>query len=69
MNSNHTVVDLTSVPIPLASGPYRLTATLGRAGLIDATDRLGMSMLSSNDLLAPISQPLFVPFNRFKKAL
>lgn len=69
MNCDHAVVDLTSVAIPLAAGPDSLAAALGRARLVDATDRFGVGVLGSNDSLAPISQLLFIPLNRFEKAL
>jgi hypothetical protein len=69
MNCDHTVVDLTSVPVPLATGSDSFAAALGRAGLVNATDRFRVAVLCSNNLLAPISQLLFIPLNRFEKAL
>ena len=69
MNGNHTVVDLTPVAVPLATGPNGLVAALGRARLVHATDRVGVGMLCDNDLLAPVSELLFIPLNRFEKAL
>jgi hypothetical protein len=55
MHAHHTVVDLPTVPIPLPAGPDRLLAALGCTGLVDATDRFGMGMLFSHNLLASIS--------------
>ena len=69
MNCNHTVVDLTPVAVPLAIGSNGLVAAFGRARLVHATDRVGVGMLCGNDLLAPISELLFIPLNRFEKAL
>ena len=39
------------------------------ARFIDQPDRLGMSMIASNDLLAPITEPLFIPLDRLEKPL
>ncbi len=69
MNCDHTVVDLTPVAVPLTTGPNGLVAALGRARLVHATDRVEVGVLCGNDLLAPISELLFIPLNRFEKAL
>jgi len=69
MNRHHAVVDLAPVAIPLPTDPHRLFATLGCSRLVHATDGLGVGMLCGNDLLAPISEFLFIPLNRFEKAL
>jgi hypothetical protein len=55
MHAHHTVVDLSTVPIPLPAGPDRLLATLGCTGLVNATDRFRMGMLLGHNLLATIS--------------
>ena len=69
MNCDRTVVDLTPVAVPLAPSPNGLVATLGHARLVHATDSVGVGVLWGNDLLAPISEFLFIPLNRFEKAL
>ncbi len=69
MNRHHTVVDLTPVAVPLATDPHGLVAALGRARLVDATDRVGVGVLCGHDLLAPVSELLFIPLNQFQKAL
>jgi hypothetical protein len=69
MYPDHTVVDLPTVAVPLASDPHGRFAALRRARLIHATDGLGMSMILGDDLLAAISKFLFIPLDRFKKAL
>jgi len=69
MNGNRTVIDFTTVPIPLAIDAHRLLAALRRAGLVHATDGLGMGMVFGDNLLAPISEFLFIPLDRFKEAL
>ena len=63
MNRHHTVVDLSHVTVPLAGDTHRLMATLGRARLVNATDRLAMRMVFGHDLLTPISQLFFIPFD------
>jgi hypothetical protein len=42
---------------------------LGRSGFVNATDRLRTCVLTGNDLLAAISQPLFVPNDGLQKPL
>ncbi len=69
MNCDRTVVDLTPAAVPLATGSNGLVAALGRARLVDAADRVGMGMVCGDDLLTPISELLFIPLNRFEKAL
>jgi len=69
MNGHHTVVDLAQVAIPLAGGPHRLVATLGRARLVNATDGLGVRMVFGHNLLTSVSQLFFIPFNRFEESL
>ncbi len=69
MNGNRTVIDLTTVPIPLAIDAHRLLAALRRAGLVHATDGLVMGMVFRDDLLAAVLQFLFIPLDRFEKTL
>jgi hypothetical protein len=69
MNAHDTVVDLPAVSIPLPTDAHRVLATLGRARLVHATDGFGMSMVLGDNLLAAISQLLFIPLDRFEKAL
>ncbi len=69
MNTHNTVVDLPSVAIPLAGNSHGRFAALGRARLVHATDRLGVGMILGDDLLAAISEFLFIPLDRFEKAL
>jgi hypothetical protein len=63
MNRHHTVVDFPPVAIPLPADGDGLVAALGRAGLIHATDGVGMSMFLGHNLLAPISELLFIPLD------
>lgn len=69
MNPHNTVVDLPPVAIPLASSSHGRFAALGRARLVHATDGLGVGMILGDDLLAAISKLLFIPLDRFEKAL
>lgn len=69
MHSHHAVVDLPTISVPLSIGTHRLLATLGRAGLVHAADGVDVGMLFRNELLAPVSELLFIPLDRFEKAL
>ena len=69
MNPHNTVVDLPPVAIPLAGNSHGRFAALGRARLVHATDGLGVGMILGDDLLAAISKFLFIPLDRFEKAL
>lgn len=63
MNPHNTVVDLPPVAVPLAGNAHGRLAALGRARLVHATDGLGVGMLLGDDLLAPISEFLFIPLD------
>jgi hypothetical protein len=69
MNGHNTIVHLPTVAVPLASGPHRLGAALGCARLVHAPDGFGVRMVSGNDLLASISELLFIPLDQFEEAL
>jgi hypothetical protein len=69
MNTHHTVVDFAAIAVVLPAHAHRMLAALGRARLVDATDRLGMSVLLGDDLLAAVVEFLFIPLDRFEKAL
>jgi len=69
MNAHHTVVDLSTAAIPLATRGHGVVAALGCARLVHTTDRLRVGMLSGHHLLASISELLFIPLDRLQKAL
>jgi len=69
MNRHHAVIHLASVAVPLARSPHGLAAALARARLVHTTDRFGVGMLLRHDLLTAVSQLLFIPLDRFEKAL
>jgi len=69
VNADHAVVNLSPVAVPLPGNPHRRLAALRRARLVHATDGFVMGMLSGNDLLTAIAKFLFIPLDRFEKAL
>jgi len=69
MHSHHAVVDLPAIAVVLPTDADGLFATLGRSRFVDAPDRLRVGMLGSHDLLAAISQLLFIPLDRFEETL
>ena len=69
MNAHDAVVDLPPVAIPLTTDTHRIFAALGRAGLVHTTNGFGMSMVFRDDLLAAVSELLFIPLDRFEKTL
>jgi hypothetical protein len=69
MHPHHAVVDFSPIAIVLPTDAHRLFAALGRSRLIHAADRLGRRMVPGDDLLAPVSEFLFIPLDRFKESL
>lgn len=69
MHAHGAIVDLAPVAIVLPTRPHRFAAAFGNAGLVHAPDGLGMCVLASHDLLAAISQFLFIPLDRFQETL
>jgi len=69
MHSHHAVVHLAAVAVVLPTRTHGFAATLGDAGLVHAADGFGMRMLARHDLLAAVSQFLFIPLDRFQEPL
>jgi len=69
MHSHDAIVDLAAVAVVLPPRADRLAAALANAGLVHAPNRLGMRVVASHELLAAVSQFLFIPLDRFQKAL
>jgi hypothetical protein len=69
MHSHHAVVDLAAVAVVLPSRADGLAAALRNAGLVHASDGVGMRVFAGHDLLAAIPQLLFIPLDRFQEAL
>lgn len=69
MHSHDAVIDLAAVAVVLPTRAHGFAATFAGAGLVHAADGLGMRVLASHDLLAAVSQFLFIPLDRFQEAL
>lgn len=69
MDSDHTVVHLSPVAVPLPTDSHRFFATLGSARFVHATNGLGMGVVLGDDLLAAISEFFFIPLDRFEESL
>jgi hypothetical protein len=67
MNSHRTIVDLATVAVVLSANTHGLPTAFGRAGLVHAADRFGMGMVLRDDLLAAVSELLFIPLDQFEK--
>lgn len=63
------VFDFAAVAVVLPLDAASVATTLGRAGFVDGTDRLGVSVLGSDDLLTPIANGCFVPGDGFQQTL
>ena len=63
------VLDLAAVAVVLTFYAHRVPAAFGGARLIDHAQRLRVCMLGSHQLLAAVAEELFVPADRFEKAL
>ena len=69
MNAHNTVVDLSTIAIPLAASTHRMLTALGCARFVQATDRLGMCMVFGDNFLTAVSELFFIPLDRFEKTL
>lgn len=63
------VFDLAAVAVVLPFHARRVAAALGRAGLVDHTDRLGVGVLAGDKLLAAIAEQFLIPGDGFEKPL
>jgi hypothetical protein len=69
MHSHHAVVQLSPVTIPLPSYAHGVVAALGSAGLIHQADRLRVTMIFGQHLLAAVVEFFFIPLDAFQKTL
>ena len=69
VHSHHAIIDLAAIAIVLPTCAHRFASTLADAGLVHAPEGFGMRVLASHDLLAAVSQFLFIPLDRFQEAL
>lgn len=63
------VLDLAAVAVVLTLHAGRVPPAFGRSRLIDHAQRLGVCVLGGHQLLAAVAESLFVPPDRFEKAL
>jgi hypothetical protein len=69
MHSHHAVVHLAPVAIPLSSHAHRVVSTLGDRGFVHHADRVGVSVLFTDDPLTTIVEFLFIPLDGFEETL
>jgi hypothetical protein len=69
MYSHHAVVHLAPVAAPLPSHANRVVAALGNRGLVHHADRVRVTMIFGQDLLATVVELFFIPLDGFKKTL
>lgn len=69
MHSHDAIVDLAAVAVVLPPHANRIAAALANAGLVHAPNRFRVRVVASHDLLAAVSQFLFIPLDRFQEAL
>lgn len=69
MHSHDAIVDLAAVAVVLPPHANRIAAALANARLVHAPNGLGMRVVTGHDLLAAVSQFLFIPLDRFQEAL
>lgn len=69
MDSHDAVFDLATIAVVLATGADSLLSALGGAGLVNAADSFLVGMVSGDNLLATVTELLFIPLDRFEKTL
>lgn len=69
MHAHHAIIDLAAAAVVLPTRAHGFAATFANARLVHAADRLGVRVLARHDLLATVSQFLFIPLDRFQEAL
>ena len=69
MHTHGAVLDFAAIAVVLSLDSHRMVAALGRTGLINGTNRIGMSMLFGDNGLTSIAKFFFIPPNRFEKSL
>ncbi len=69
MNAYNAVVDFAATAEPLSAGANGVIAAFGGARFVDATNRVGVGMFASDQLLAAVADSVFIPLDRFEKPL
>ncbi len=69
MHSDHAVIHLAPVAIPLPSHTDRVAAALGNPGFVYHADRVRVSVIFGHGLLAAVVKFFFIPLDGFEEAL
>jgi len=63
MHTDDAVIHFAATAQPLARGADGLVTALGRSRFIEAADRLGVVMVASHQLLAPVAKARAIPLD------
>ncbi len=69
MDTNDTVIDLTTTAQPLPVRANGLVPALGGPRFINAADGVGMGVLACDQLLAGVAECAFVPLDGLQQPL
>lgn len=69
MHTHRAILDLAAIAIVLACCTNGVLAAFVSPRLINQANRIRMSVVAGNDLLATIAKLFFIPLDRFQKAL
>jgi hypothetical protein len=69
MHSHHAVVDLAPVAAPLPSHANRVVAALGNRRLVHHANRVRVTMIFGQELLATVVELFLIPLDGFEKTL
>ncbi len=69
VNTDDTVFNLATVAVVLPCDPDGVTAAFVRSRFVDQADRLWVSVIASDDLLAAVAKFFFIPLDRLQKSL
>lgn len=69
MHSDDAVIDLALTTQPLPRRPDGMHAALGRTGLVNTADGLGVGVFARDQPLALVAYADFIPLDRFQETL
>lgn len=69
MDADHAVIHFATTTQPLPRGPDGVHAALGRAGFVQAADRLRVGMFAGYQPLTVVTHPDLIPLDRFHETL
>ena len=69
MYSDHAVIHLAPVAIPLPRDTDRVAAALGNPGFVHHADRVRVRVIFGHDLLAAVVKFFFIPLDGFEETL